>query len=181
MRGRAFVLAAGMMLAAGAAAADHRQITMMSVHSEAQIAASPAAVWTYITTGKNFATWCPNWKAARNARIEITKAGDLLDYMDEWGNGGRSVVTYAVRNRELRVAHEPNKGDYVCQAKFLLTPASGGTRLEFWDQYTDENPDSTARDATVGKMQSASDQSLAAIKQGVEKPAPTAAQAPDKK
>ena len=178
---RGAVLALALAAIAGTASADHRQITMISLHSEIEIAARPAAVWTFITTGKNYATWCPSWKAARNARIDITRAGDVLDYMDEFGNGGRSIVTYAVRNRELRVAHEPNKGDYVCQAKFLLTPSGRGTKLEFWDQYTDESAEAD-REATIAKMQTGSDQTLAAIKQAMEKKEPaTATQAPEKK
>ncbi|HTM57070.1 MAG TPA: SRPBCC family protein [Candidatus Udaeobacter sp.] len=163
------------------ASADHRQVTMVSLHSEIDVAAPPAAVWTFITTGKNFATWCPSWSAARNSRIAITRVGDVLDYRDEWGNGGQSIVTYAVRNRELRVAHEPYKGDYVCQAKFRLTPDGRSTKLEFWDQYSDESPE-TDREATAAKMQSASDQSLAAIKQALETKAPaTATQTPEKR
>ncbi|MBI1798167.1 MAG: SRPBCC family protein [Candidatus Eisenbacteria bacterium] len=161
------VFAVNTVLAAGAGA-ETKQIPMVSIHSEMQIAASPAAVWSYITTGKNFVTWCPNWKAARNATIRITRVGDVLDYADEWGNGGRSIVTYCVMNKELRVAHEPFKGDYICQGKFTLTPAAGGTMLSFWDSYTDASAPKDM-EATLQKMQAGSDQSLKAIQQALEK------------
>jgi hypothetical protein len=159
---------------AGFSVADYHQIPMVVIHSETQIARPPAAVWSYITSGKNFATWCPNWKAAKNSKINITRVGDVLDYADSWGNGGRSVVTYAVQGRELRVAHEPLKGDYVCQAKFVLTRAAGGTHLDFWDQYSDSSATNNL-EATAQKMQSEADTSLAAIKQGAESPPPPAA------
>jgi len=156
-----------------AAAADHRLVTMVQLHSETQIAGTPSAVWTYITSGKNFATWCPEWRTTKNSKMNITRVGDVLEYIDAWGNGGRSVVTYAVQTRELRVAHEPLKGDYVCQAKFLLTRSAGGTKLEFWDAYTDSSSE-TDREATAQKMQLAADSSLIAVKHGVEFPVPPA-------
>ena len=82
-----------------AAAADHRLVTMVQLHSETQIAGTPSAVWTYITSGKNFATWCPEWRTTKNSKMNITRVGDVLEYIDAWGNGGRSVVTYAVQTR----------------------------------------------------------------------------------
>ena len=166
------------VLAVGApltAAADTKQIPMVVIHSETQIAAKPAAVWTYITTGKNFATWCPEWKSPKNAKIVLSRVGESVDFQDQWGNGGRSVVTYAVGSRELRVAHEPMKGDYVCQAKFVLTASGNGTHLDFWDQYSDASSPADL-EATMQKMQTQSDQSLAAIKSGVENPPPATAE-----
>jgi uncharacterized protein YndB with AHSA1/START domain len=156
------------IFAFGTAGADSAQIPMVRIHSDIQIAAPPAAVWAFVTSGKNFATWCPNWRAPANAKLIITRVGDVLDYTDAFGNGGRSIVTYLVRDRELRITHEPNKGDYICQAKIVLAQASGGTLVDFWDQYTDE---SAAKDmeATRQKMQAAADQSLADIKRAIEK------------
>jgi len=156
---------------AGFAVADFRQIPMVVIHSETQITKSPAGVWSYLTSGKNFATWCPNWRAARNAKINITRVGDVLDYSDVWGNGGRSVVTYAVQGRELRVAHDPIKGDYICQARFLLTKVPGGTHVDFWDQYSDSSSTPNL-EATAQKMQLEADSSLAALKLGAESPPP---------
>jgi hypothetical protein len=163
----AFAVVAGV----SAGLADTKQVPMVTIHSETTITAPPSVVWTYITTGKNFATWCPNWRAAKNAKINITRTGDVLDFIDEWGNGGRSIVTYCVMNRELRVAHEPMKGDYICHGRFLLTPGGGATTLGFWDSYTDSS-DAKNLSATMDKMQSAADKSLAAIKQAIENPAP---------
>lgn len=162
-----FAFAAGISVAG----ADTKQVPMVTIHSETTIAASPSTVWTYITTGKNFATWCPNWRASKNAKINLTRTGDMLDFIDDWGNGGRSIVTYCVMNRELRVAHEPMKGDYVSHGRYVLTAGGGSTTLGFWNSYTDSS-DAKSMAATMDKMQAAADKSLAAIKLGVESPAP---------
>ena len=147
--------------------ADHTQVPVVRVHADAQIAAPPAAVWACMTQGKNLVTWCPQWKAPSNAKSSIAKVGDVLDYTDEWGNGGRSIVTYMVKGKEMRVAHEPNKGDYMCQAKFILEPVGAGTRVHLWEQYTDESPAADIQ-ATAKKMETELASTLAALKRGVE-------------
>ena len=154
--------------AASAAFAEHSQVPVMRFHSQVEVAATPAAVWAWMTQGRNMVTWCPQWKAPANARMSITKVGDVLDYMDEWGNGGRSVVTYMVVNKELRIAHEPNKGDYMCQAKFVLEPMGARTRVHMWEQYTDESTPADMQ-ATAQKMETEFSGTLAALKKGVEK------------
>ena len=169
MHRRALCMAAALSLAsASVAAASWKQVPVVRHEAEVEVAAPPAAVWAYVTSGRNFVTWCPQWKSAKNAAHSIVKVGDVLDYMDEWGHGGRSIVTYLAKDKELRVAHEPDDGSYICQAKFVLTPTPRGTRVLFWDQYTDESP---AKDlqATAEKMRVEIDQTVAAIKKGVEK------------
>ena len=163
-----WILSSVIVLAATPAAfADHTQVPVVRVHAQAQIAAPPAAVWAWMTQGKNLVTWCPQWKAPSNAKTSIAKVGDVLEYTDEWGNGGRSIVTYMVKGKEMRVAHEPNKGDYMCQAKFILEPVGAGTHVQLWDQYTDESP-ATDLQATAQKMETELAGTLAALKRGVE-------------
>ncbi len=164
------IAASLVLLAAGASvgSAEHTQVPVIRLHATGVIAAPPATVWTQITSGKNLVTWCPVWKSAKNAAVSIARVGDTLDYTDEWGNGGRSVVTYLVRNKELRVAHEPNKGDYMCQAKIVLTPTASGTKVDYWEQYTDESAPA-AMQATAAKMETEMASSMAAVKKGCEK------------
>ena len=150
------------------ALAKHAQVPVVRLHSQAEIAAPPAAVWAHLTSGKSLVTWCPVWKNGKNAAVNLTRVGDVLDYSDEWGNGGRSVVTYLVRGKELRVAHEPDKGDYMCQAKIVLTPTAGGTRVDYWEQYTDESAPKDM-EATAAKMETEMTGMLAAVKKGCEK------------
>jgi polyketide cyclase/dehydrase/lipid transport protein len=168
-KGAVFGVLCGALLAASGsiARAEHHQVPVMRLHAQTEIAAPPAAVWAWMTQGRNLVTWCPQWKAAANAKATLTKVGDVLDYTDEWGNGGRSVVTYLSRGKELRVAHEPSRGDYMCQAKFVLEPAGAGTRVHLWDQYTDESSP-TDMQATAQKMETELAGTLAALKRGVE-------------
>jgi hypothetical protein len=108
------------------------------------------------------------WKSPANAKINLTHVGAVLDFTDEWGNGGRSVVTYLAPGREIRVAHEPTKGDYMCQAKLILEPSPKGTMVHYWDQYTDESPPADLA-ATRKKMEAATESMLAALKKAAEK------------
>ena len=150
------------------AVADTKQVPVVRIHHQVEVTAPPAAVWAYMTQGKNLVTWCPEWKASANTKVNLSRVGDVLDYSDEWGNNGRSIVTYLVKDKEIRVAHEPNKGDYMCQAKFMLSPAAAGTRVEFVEQYTDESKPEDM-EATAKKMEAEMQETLASLKRGVEK------------
>lgn len=153
---------------AGSSRAELKQVPVARIHAQLLVDAAPAAVWTTLTTGKNLVTWCPVWKNAANVKVTITKVGDVLDFTDRWGNGGRSVVTYLARNKEIRVAHEPNDGSYMCQAKITLEPSGAGTTVHYTEQYTDESATKNF-EATAQKMQSDMDQTLASLKRSAEK------------
>jgi hypothetical protein len=160
-----FVAVAGASIAG---AAEMKQIPVVSLHTETDVAAPPAAVWAFMTSGKNLVTWCPQWKSDKNAARTLSQVGDVLDYTDDWGNNGRSIVTYLVKAKELRVAHEPNDGSYLCQAKLVLTPTEQGTRVHYWEQYTDESEPKDLK-ATADKVSSEMEATLAALRKGVEK------------
>ena len=160
-------LLGGAVVFASAAHAEHTQVPVMRVHAEAEVMAKPGVVWAHLTTGRNLVTWCPQWKSPKNASAFLTRVGDVLDYTDEWGHGGRSVVTYMKRNEELRVAHEPSNGDYMCQAKLILTPTEHGSKVAMWDQYTDESSQADVA-ATADKMEKELAETLAALKRDCE-------------
>ncbi len=145
-----------------------KQVPTVRLHAQALVNAPPAAIWTYMTRGKNLVTWCPMWKNAKNTTASLARVGDVLDYSDQWGNGGRSVVTYIVRSKEIRVAHEPTNGSYMCQAKLVLKAQGRGTMVHYWEQYTDESAPKDLQ-ATAAKMQSEMDQTLADLKKEVER------------
>jgi uncharacterized protein YndB with AHSA1/START domain len=165
----ALLLSSGLagLLPAGSARGEYRQVPVVRHVLRAEIAAPPAAVWAQITQGKNLVTWCPVWKSPGNAKISLSKVGDVLEYKDEWGNGGRSVVTYYVKNQELRVAHEPTDGSYLCQARIVLKPSAAGTRVEYLEQYTDESAPADL-EATAKKIGSEMNETLLALKKGAE-------------
>jgi len=167
----AFVVLAASLLTVWftvASAEPPREIPMVRIHAQTSVAAAPPAVWSALTQGKTLVTWCPVWKNPANAKVSIAKVGDVLDYTDEWGHGGRSVVTYLARDRELRIAHEPNDGSYVCQAKVVLTPKGNTTVVDYWEQYSDESA-ANARSATMSKMDVEITRTLASMKSAAEK------------
>lgn len=71
-------------------------VAFVTVQAGAEIAATPAAVWGYIVSGRNMATWCSEWKTAANTSRTLTRVGDVLDYTDSWGHGGRSAIRSGV-------------------------------------------------------------------------------------
>jgi len=175
MRSRAILLTLASFLAlftppgpAAAAPAPYKEIPTVCLQTEITIAAAPSRVWAFVTKGKDLVTWCPMWKSENNSKASLTKVGDVLDYTDQWGNGGRSIVTYLVPEKEIRVAHEPNDGSYMCQAKLTLTAKGTSTLVQYSEQYTDaSSPTDLA--ATAGKMNTEMSQSLQALKAAVEK------------
>ena len=145
-----------------------KQVPVVRHTVEADVAASPAAVWTAMTTGKNLVTWCPEWKNPSNAAIRLSKVGDVLDFTDAWGNGGRSVVTFIAPQKEIRVQHEPTSGAYICQAKLSIVPTKTGTHVTYTEQYSDESAPADLQ-ATAAKVDTEMAATLAALKKAVEK------------
>jgi uncharacterized protein YndB with AHSA1/START domain len=150
------------------AAAKPQEVPTVRLSAEAQIAAPPATVWTHLTTGKSLVTWCPVWKSEANSAIQLTKVGDVLEFTDEWGNGGRSIVTFLAKDKELRVAHEPTNGSYMCQAKLVLEPKAGGTLVRYIESYTDESAPAD-RMATATKTAAGMAATLNSLKAQAEK------------
>jgi len=137
---RRFALALlSVLLVPVTATAASKEIPTVRLNSDVEVAAPPAAVWAQLTTGKNLVTWCPMWKGAANRAVNLAKVGDVLDYTDSWGNGGHSIVTFIVKDKELRVAHEPNDGSYMCQARITLEPKGDHTIVRYTESYTDES------------------------------------------
>ncbi len=162
-------IALGGAFVAIAAVAAPVRVTTMRVSAETTIAAPPEAVWNSVTRGESLITWCPAWKSDANRSARIQKVGDVLEFMDAWGNGGRSVVTYLDAAKELRVAHEPNDGSYLCQAKLTLTPDAKGTKVVLLEQYTEEQ-DAAAADANAKKVEAGLNEMLAALRASVQGP-----------
>ena len=158
----------GVISLAGTGRAEMKQVPTVRLHAEALVNAPPAAIWAQMTHGKNLITWCPMWKNAKNAAVHLMKVGDVLDYSDAWGNGGRSVVTYIAGSKEIRVAHEPSSGSYMCQSKLVLEPKGVATLVHYWEQYTDESKPEDLQ-ATATKMQAEMDKTLADLKAQVER------------
>ena len=144
-------------------------IPLVRITQTTEVSARPEAVWAVLTTGRNMVTWCPLWKKPANAKVNLKRVGDVLDFTDAFGNDGRSVVTYLAPAKELRMVHEPTNGSYYCQARIQLEPnAAGGTTVTYRESYTDES-DSNEMQATLKKVLSEMVDTLAALKRSTEK------------
>jgi len=151
----------------GEGRAEMKQVQTAQVHSQLHVDAAAAPIWAYVTRGSNFEDWMPLWNRPRNARINLVQVGNWLQFIDEWNNKGRSVVTYIARNKEVRLANDPEDGSFMCQVKLLLEPDPHGTVVHLYEQYTDESP-AGEFNATAQKVQAGLDRALRSLKTEVE-------------
>ncbi len=163
----AMLIATIITVSTATATAEVSQVPVVRLEASLAIDASPADVWSHMVSGSNIG-WCPYWKVAANdGHADLARVGDVLDFVDDWGGGGQSIVTYFEPGKELRIAHEPRDGSYVCQSKLILSATGTGTTIHYVEQYTDESDAATLAD-TAGKMQTQMESTLAAIRKGVE-------------
>lgn len=156
------------VLATGLLASTRDEVSMVRLTDEVEISAAPAEVWAQMTSGASLIAWCPYWRSEANAKVKIEKVGDVLEYQDEWGNTGRTVITFIEKGKELRMAHEPADGSYVCHARLILKAAGDKTTVSYVEQYTDESKPADAN-ATAAKMGEQMKATLQALKKAVEK------------
>jgi len=149
-------------------AAGSDEVRMVRLNDEVEISAAPADVWTHMMRGASLIAWCPYWRSEANANVTIEKVGDVLEYHDEWGNTGRTVITFVEKGNELRMVHEPADGSYVCHATLMLKPMDGKTMVSYVEQYTDESKPADVK-ATAAQMGEQMKMTLQALKRIVEK------------
>jgi uncharacterized protein YndB with AHSA1/START domain len=154
--------------ATGLLASTRDEVPMVRITDEVEISAAPAEVWKQMTSGASLIAWCPYWRSEANAKVKIEKVGDVLEFQDEWGNTGRTVITFIEKGKELRMAHEPADGSYVCHATLMLKAEGDKTKVSYVEQYTDESKPADAN-ATAAKMGEQMKATLQALKRSVEK------------
>ncbi len=163
------IIASGMVSVAHSQNLAVSKLALMTFEGKMEIKASPAQVWAALTDADKAQSWCPYWKTAK-ATQPLTAVGRTIEYMDSWGNGGKSVVIYAEQAKELRVAHVPNDGSYVCQVKFILEPKGNTTVVSVTDQYSDKLEVPVDKD-TAAQVKQEITKYMAALKTLVEKSA----------
>src|SRR5436853_4648311 len=121
-------------LAASFARAEVKQSTVVRVHAQTTISCPASAIMRDISDGGRLGRWVSVWNQPRNRGVHVTSVGSALDFVDEWNNRGRSVVTFSgslSRNQsEIRFANEPTHGQYMCRTKVTLTSTAKGTLVE---------------------------------------------------
>lgn len=138
------------------------KMALMSFTGTIETKASPAQVWAALTEPAKAKNWYPGWKTAKETQALAT-VGQSLGFVDEWANAGRSVVLFVDKNKELRMAHMPNDGSYVCQVKFKVEPKGAGSFVTIVDQYSDDLNVPLDKD-TAAKVKEGMMKYLAALK-----------------
>jgi len=114
-----------------------KKMALMSFTGSVEVKATPLQIWPALTEPAKAKLWYPGWKNTVETQ-NLSAVGQSLGFVDEWANAGKSIVLFVNKNKELRMAHMPNDGSYVCQVKFKLEPKGTGTLVTIIDQYSDE-------------------------------------------
>jgi hypothetical protein len=148
---------------AGASAADFKKTALITIPQTIELKASPASVWSALTTWQGFGTLTGFQPTGMEKGF--SKVGDSVA-AQVWEDKGTLVVTGLLRERELRVTWEPANASYLCAKRIVVKPSAGGTTLEYWDRYTDDQPNA---DETARKVVADTAQHVAAFRRMVEK------------
>ena len=135
----------------------------MTIPATFAVNAPPAKVWETLASLDGFGT-LTGFHATGGAKT-FTKIGDAVP-AQVWSDSGRLIVTELVPGRELRVTWEPAKGHYLCSKRIVLSAAGAGTSLEYWDRYTDDQPNA---DETARQVAAETEKQIAAFRALVEK------------
>ena len=163
-------MAALLLLAFAAAAAAARaapivvkKTALITIPAAIVVNAPAAKVWAAVTSLDGFGA-LTGFQATGGSK-SFSKVGDAVPAR-VWTDSGRLVVTELLPEKELRVAWEPANGSYLCSKRVVLTPFQGGTRVEYSDRYTDDQPNA---DETAAQVALETEKHLAAFKALAEK------------
>jgi uncharacterized protein YndB with AHSA1/START domain len=133
---RIFLLIA-LASAAGFAQVTNKKLTGQDFIGEITINASPQAVWAVLTDLQKFSGIMG--LEYKGAAKKMEKVGDNAA-VKFGGDTGAWILVYAKPGSELRYAWEPDNASYLCQERWLLTPAGKGTKVSYEDRYTESGP-----------------------------------------
>ena len=149
--------------AASAAPIPVKKTALITIPAAIIVNAPAAKVWAAVTSLDGFGA-LTGFQATGGPK-SFSKIGDAVP-AKVWTDSGRLVVTELVPEKELRVAWEPGNGSYLCSKRVVLTPFSGGTRVEYSDRYTDDQPNA---DETAAQVALETEKHLVAFKALAEK------------
>jgi uncharacterized protein YndB with AHSA1/START domain len=140
-----------------------KKTALITIPGSIVVNAPPAKVWAAVTSLDGFGA-LTGFQATGGAKSFAT-IGDAVP-AKVWTDAGRLVVTELVPEKELRVAWEPGNASYLCSKRVVLSPFPGGTRVEYTDRYTDDQPNA---DETARQVAQETEKHLAAFKALAEK------------
>jgi uncharacterized protein YndB with AHSA1/START domain len=144
-------------------AADFKKTSLITIPKTIELKAAPADVWKVLTTWEGFGAL--TGFRPTDAQKSFSKVGESVT-AQVWDDTGTLVVTGLVPQKELRVSWEPDNASYLCAKRILVKPSAAGTTLEYWDRYTDDQPDA---EQTAKKVVTQTAQHVAAFRKMVEK------------
>jgi uncharacterized protein YndB with AHSA1/START domain len=151
-RGTLWCAVAMCVMGVGVARGDAVSVSKMAlvtVDGSIEVGAPAARVWAALTDADKVRSWCPLWRKAPAVARPLTTLGASIAFEDEYGNTGKSVVIFVDPAHELRVAHVPDNGSYLCQTKFVLSGKGSATVIRATEQYSDALDVPTDRDTAV--------------------------------
>jgi len=121
-----------------------KKTSLVTIPAQMEIGATPERVWSLATSFKGFGA-LTGFKIA-DGEGSFTRLGQVVEAR-VWEDEGLLVVTGFDLGKELRVTWEPKNGNYLCAKRIVLSASGDGTLLEYWDRYTDDQPnaDETAK------------------------------------
>jgi len=122
-----------------------KKSTLVTIPATFEVKAPVAKVWSALTSVGGFSVLAGFTPAEAEKSRAFTKAGDSFP-AKMWSDSGALVATRVTKEKELRVAWDPDGGHYLCAKRVVLSPTAAGTKVEYWDRYTDDqaNVDETA-------------------------------------
>jgi len=161
-----FVLVLGGAVSPALAEPMVTKMALVTIETSTTVAAPPAQVWATLTDVAKAKIWCPYW-AGEPGTGSLAAVGKSLAYKDEYGNPGRSVVVFSDSGKQLRIAHVPDDGSYLCQTTFRLAADGSGTKLTVVEQYSDQMDVPLDKD-TAASAKQAEDAYVTALKKMAE-------------
>lgn len=125
-----------------------KKTTLVTIPATFEVKAPVAKVWTAVTSVGGFSTLAGFTPANAEKSKAFAKVGDAFP-AKMWTDSGTLVATRVVKDQELRVAWDPDGGHYLCAKRVMLSPTANGTKVAYWDRYTDDQPNADETAATV--------------------------------
>jgi uncharacterized protein YndB with AHSA1/START domain len=144
-------------------AADFKKTSLITIPETIELKAPPASVWTVLTSWEGFGALTGFQPTGPEKKF--SKVGDSVA-AKVWDDKGTLVVTGLVPQKEIRVTWEPENASYLCAKRIVVKPSAAGTTLEYFDRYTDDQPNA---DETARKVVAGTAQHVAAFRKMVEK------------
>lgn len=129
------------------------KMALVTLETAVEMDAPPTRVWEKLVDASKAPSWCPLWREPTAPSGSLDQVGNTLAYRDKYGNTGRSVVVFAAPKKELRIAHVPDNGSYLCQITLRLESTGAKTRLVAREQYSDQLDVPIDRDTAASSLE----------------------------